>query len=166
MHLARQDGVIQLERTGPFMPPITFPGAGDMVVKAWLRQRLLESGLTGITFGQVVKRLVVRFDWHLWDRSAGEPPEYPEDGEPENYILGHPHSEQASRMIADVFELVPKNAAAIDRSDGIRVLAGSWGNADVFRAQGLGWCFVSERARDWFSTVVGEHVAFEAVPVV
>ena len=31
-HLPRRDGLIQLERTGPFVPPMTFPGIGVVVV--------------------------------------------------------------------------------------------------------------------------------------
>src|SRR5262249_14925382 len=31
-HLDRHDEMLQLERTGPYMPPITFPGIGDIVV--------------------------------------------------------------------------------------------------------------------------------------
>ena len=30
-HLPRKDNLIQLERTGPFIPPITLPGIGDML---------------------------------------------------------------------------------------------------------------------------------------
>src|SRR5262249_4504338 len=31
-HLPRKNGLIQLERTGPFVPPISFPGIADVVV--------------------------------------------------------------------------------------------------------------------------------------
>jgi hypothetical protein len=31
-HLGRVGGLLSLERTGPYMPPITFPGAGDVVL--------------------------------------------------------------------------------------------------------------------------------------
>ena len=166
MHLGRRDGVIQLERTGPFMPPITFPGVGDIVVKAWLRERLSSSGLTGFNFAPVIKQHVVRLDWHLWDRTSKEPPKYPEEGEPEDYILERPHSEQASRMIADVFELVPQGIATIDRSSGFRVVHGSWGSADIFLGRGARVIFVSERARDWLTSTVGEHVAFKPAQTV
>jgi hypothetical protein len=159
MHLGRQEGIIQLERTGPFMPPITFPG-GEIVVKAWLREKLLSSGLTGFTFTPVIKRHIARLDWHLWDRATDDPPEYPEGGEPEGYILDRPHSEQASRMIADVFELVPQEIATIDRSSGFRLVRDSWGDADIFYGRGARVTFVSERARDWLASAVGEHVAF------
>ena len=31
-HLPRENGLIQLERTGPFIPPMTIPGTGDVVL--------------------------------------------------------------------------------------------------------------------------------------
>jgi hypothetical protein len=166
MHLARDKGKIQLERTGPFMPPITFPGAGDIVIKGWLRERLVQAGLKGVSFNTVIKKHIARVDWHLWDRSAAEPPEYPESGEPEDYILGQPHSESCSRMIAEVFELVPIVIAKIDRSHGFRVIRGSWGDVDIFQGHGAGFTFLSERARDWFASTVGEYVSFEGVELV
>ena len=164
MHLARQDGLIQLERTGPFMPPITFP-SGENVVKAWLRERLLSSGLTGFSFAPVIKRHIARLDWHLWDRAAEEPQEHPESGEPEDYILSRPHSEQASRMIADVFELVPQEVATIDRTSGFRIVPDSWGSADIFFGRGARVTFVSDHAREWLTSTVGEHVAFKPAQV-
>src|ERR1035438_5894652 len=32
--LGRVDGLLSLERTGPYMPPITFPGIGDVVLSS------------------------------------------------------------------------------------------------------------------------------------
>ena len=39
-HLPRKDNLIQLERTGPFIPPITLPGIGDIVVTSDLKNEL------------------------------------------------------------------------------------------------------------------------------
>lgn len=39
-HLPRQEGMIQLERTGPFIPPISFAGVGDIIVTDEIRVRL------------------------------------------------------------------------------------------------------------------------------
>ena len=159
-HTARQNGRILLERAGPYMPPITFPGAGDIVVKAWVRERLQQSGLTGFEFIPVTRHHIARLDWHLWDRTSEEPQEYPESGEPEDYVLDRPHSEGTSRMIGDLFELVPAEVASIDRSSGFRLVGGSWGTADIFRGRDARVNFVSERARDWLTTAVSEHIAF------
>ncbi len=89
-HLPREDGLIQLERVGPFMPPITFPGIGHMVVDASAGAALRASGLSGGRLVPVVKRHVASLDWRSWPRDAALPPELPEDGEPESYILGRP----------------------------------------------------------------------------
>jgi len=99
IHLPREDGLIQLERTGPFIPPITFPGAGDVVVTRELRVALEGSGLTGLGFGALIKQHIVRLEWESWDGDADEPAEYPEGGEPEDYILGRPHSASAANAM-------------------------------------------------------------------
>ena len=33
-HLHRREGMLSLERTGPYIPPITFPGLGDIILTA------------------------------------------------------------------------------------------------------------------------------------
>jgi hypothetical protein len=161
-HLARHGELIQLERTGPFIPPITFPGIGDIVVTDRFRLRLLTSGLTGVTFRQVIKKLVVWYPWEEWDRSAEEPAEHPESGEPEDYVLGREHSDEAAAWLGDLWELSPPTIAAIDRSRGIRVVRSSIGKLDFFRAEGIGYNFASNRTRQWLLNEVAEWVRFEA----
>jgi hypothetical protein len=43
-HLERTDGLLSLERTGPYIPPITLPGIDDVVVNAAARGLLESSG--------------------------------------------------------------------------------------------------------------------------
>jgi hypothetical protein len=158
-HAASGGGFIRLKRTGPFMAPITFPGAGDIVVKSWLRERLLKSGLGAVEFRPVIKRCIVHVDWHLWDCAAA----IPKGGA----IFNSSHSESASRMIGELFELCPAElATTVSRGSELRVVHGSWGEADIFRAQGNRVTFVTRRARHWFEANVGEYVAFEDVPLV
>ena len=76
------DGALELERTGPFVPPITFPGIPAVVVSDPFRRQLEPSGLTGFTFRAVHKTRIVRLEWHSWDQQALEPLEFPESGEP------------------------------------------------------------------------------------
>lgn len=38
-HLGREDGLLQLERTGPFVPPLFMPGVGDIVVTEQFKAR-------------------------------------------------------------------------------------------------------------------------------
>src|SRR5439155_24383330 len=67
-HLGRDArGTIQLERTGPFVPPISFPGIGDVLVTDAVKKQLEASGLSGFSFRAVRLARIVRLDWHLWD---------------------------------------------------------------------------------------------------
>ena len=49
-HLPRRDDLIQLERTGPFIPPITLSGIGDIVATSDLKNELEASSFAQITF--------------------------------------------------------------------------------------------------------------------
>src|SRR5215510_7430409 len=75
-HLVRVDGRIQLERTGPFVPPISFPGISDLVVTNAFRRELENSRLIGLHYQPIIKKLIVKSDWHKWDQTAEEPPKY------------------------------------------------------------------------------------------
>ena len=107
-HLPRKEGLIQLERTGPFIPPVSFPGLGDIVVAANFRAALESSGLTGISFQPVIKARIVELNWPLWDSTSDDPAEYPAEGAPEDYILARPHSDEVSAQLGDVWELVAR----------------------------------------------------------
>src|SRR5713226_1265884 len=88
--LPRRDGLMILLRTGPFVPPITFPGwpsfdargSGVVVVDA-VRIALEGSGLTGLTFQPVLKGRIVWLPWHEWDLKAERPALRALGGEPE-----------------------------------------------------------------------------------
>src|SRR5687768_12425214 len=72
----------ELQRTGPFVPPISFPGLGCVVVTDAMRRELESSGLTGFSFIPAIKSVIVPIAWHEWDLLSDEPSFYPEDGEP------------------------------------------------------------------------------------
>src|ERR1700743_1057940 len=86
-HSPRIDGRLALERTGPYIPPITLPGFSVVITDA-ARTLMVSSGLTGFTFLPVEKKLIVELHWEIWDLNDDEPAEYPASGEPEGYILG------------------------------------------------------------------------------
>lgn len=83
-HLPREGGFLCLERTGPFIPPITLPGIGDIVVTSAVRESLDASGLSGFEFRRVHKTLTVELHWEDWDFNADEPQQFPGTGEPED----------------------------------------------------------------------------------
>ena len=168
-HSERKDGLIQLERTGPYIPPITLPGLGDIVVTDPFRKQLESSGLSGFSFQAVIKKHIVRLEWHIWDRSTKEPPEYPEGGEPEGYILDRPHSPEASQQLGDLWEVCLSEAAKIHREGRptrILLVASSVNGLDLFRAEGVLNIYLTEKAKEWLEHHALAHVAFVEVPTI
>ena len=154
-HLPRKDGLIQLERTAPFVPPISFPGIGDIVVTHAFRAELEASGLVGFTFAPVMKARIVESKWETWDRSAPKPAAYPTGGEPENYILASPHQPELADRIGALWEIVPGLGGTVERrrtGEGPRdvdVILRPSGASDVFRAEGVRYNYVTQRAMEW-----------------
>ncbi len=167
-HLGRSsEALVQLERTGPFIPPISFPGVGDVIVTAALSHLLNRSGLTGLGYVPVQKARIVRLDWHLWDRLAEEPVEYPEDGEPEGYILDRPHCADTASQLGVLWALRLDTAVTeIRRDDSIVVNESSWTGVDFFRGTETRYNYISARGRGWLMRVVPEFVNFVDVAVV
>ena len=58
-HSPRVGGLLALERTGPYIPPITFPGIGEIVLTSSAKELLQTSDLTGFGFRPVAKILTV-----------------------------------------------------------------------------------------------------------
>jgi hypothetical protein len=167
-HLPRRDGLIQLERTGPFVPPITFPGIGDVVVRDELRGVLEHSGLAGLAFAPVIKALIVEFRWEQWDRASESPVELPEGGEPENYILARPHSPQLAEEIGLLWEMIlPEENVKVDS---IRIGRGAyefridptnWAGSPLFRPAGKRHVMASEEAMQRLEETAREWVDFQ-----
>lgn len=98
------DGTTRLIRTGPFVPPISQP-AFTVVVTDAVRAAMEAQGFVGFDFAPVVKHRIVRLDWQGWDSSADEPAEFPESGEPEDYIMQGVHDTRAAREMGELWEL-------------------------------------------------------------
>jgi len=149
------------------MPPITFPGIGDVVLNSQGRQLFEASGLTGFSFQPVKKARIVHLPWEEWDRSADDPREYPDSGEPEDYILERPHDPGLAEAMGELWELLVPITAKVARPrkivESFRELwveHDSWNGADIFRGQGFGSPLVTERAKRWLETQVGTFTAF------
>jgi len=165
MHLERQNELIQLERTGPQIAPITFPGAGDIVVTNEFRLAIEESGLENFTFKSVIKHHIVEVDWESWDPTTEDPFRWPEGGEPESYILGQQHSVPASEAMGDLWEICLEDGIDVVR-DGrkfVGFLPETWNGLDIFRARTTGYICVSEKARHWLEQNVGDFVKFQPI---
>ena len=171
MHSPRVDGKIALERTGPFIPPITFPGIGTAIVTTSARNSLEQSGLSEFSFAPVEKKHVVELPWETWDLNASEPEQYPETGEPEDYILLKPHNSKVADTLGDLWEIVVPQTATIIRPTSIvesykdlKLDLGSWNGCDLVRGSGYGSMLFTERARDWLLERWSEFVCFSQFP--
>lgn len=141
MHASRSGGKICLERTGPDIFPITFPG--DIVVTDEFRRAFEKSGLCGVQFLPVIKHHIVELDWSSWDMTEDEAPELPESGEPEDYILGRSHSPRAAASMPVLWEL----STSEDSS------------ADVSYLPATHIIALSLKAKDWFERNYGDYVS-------
>ncbi|MCA9074313.1 MAG: hypothetical protein KDA93_04720 [Planctomycetaceae bacterium] len=169
-HLGRrggEDGPIQLERTGPFVPPITFPGIGDIIVTNDVKQEMVKAGFRGIRFRPVEKARIVEVRWEEWDLTAPEPPYYPEGGEPEGFILNKPHSAELAAVVGDLWEVVLSDSAEMVRHEKPESLdvkftyvEGSWNGSDLFSVPQNGYKYASARAKAWLEKNAGEWVSF------
>lgn len=166
--LPRVDGVIQLERTGPFVPPIAFPGLGEVIVTGAFRSALESSGLSGLNFGPVTVATAVRLHWETWNRAERLPPVLPSSREPEDYVQPELHDPACARELGTLWELQAPSWGVGSRTTlGFRKYAH---NVDVrpncpdfFRVEGLRFTLVSERAREWLTGEARDAVSFEAV---
>jgi hypothetical protein len=144
------DGIVAIERVGPFVPPVALYGLWDiLVVTDGFRRQIEGSGLTGFSFAETRKKRIVRIDWRSWDLSAEDPEKYPAGGEPESYILGRKHNPQVAAELGPLWE-VAIHGSVEDSTD------------DFARAKG--WrrqIVVSDLAKDWLASEVGEWLSFE-----
>lgn len=121
-----------------------------------MKCQLQSSELTDFSFVPVFKNLTVPIDWPEWDLCADKPAFYPDDGEPEGYILDREHSELAAQQMPDLWRVVVVLGASELRvptdepfEEQILLKAESWRGADFFRANTTLHNYVSFRARQW-----------------
>ena len=170
-HLPRRDNLIQLERTGPFIPPITLPGVMDIVVTSDFKSELEASSFTQLTFAPVEKARIVEYHWELWDLTSEKPAEYPESGEPENYILARPHSPSIAEQLGDVWEVILPEDAEVE---GVRIGRGvweyrvnqsTWQGSHLFRAKGKRHVIATEEAKSWLENLAKEWLGFQEAQI-
>ena len=163
---AREGIKLRLERSGPFMPPITFPGIGEVVVTSDFRDALEQVGSHDLAFAPVIKAKIVELRWDEWDRAAAEPREYPQAGDPEDYIRARPHSPAVSDALGDLWEvLLPEDgdvrAVMLGRGAWeFRLDPSTWRGARFFRATGKRHIVATEDAKAWLEGRAGEWLTF------
>ena len=170
-HLPRKDNLIQLERTGPFIPPVTLPGLGDIIATSAFKNDIEGSHFNQVTFAPVLKARIVEYRWEQWDRTSENPAEYPETGEPENYILARPHSPPIAEKLGDLWEVILPEDAEVE---GVRIGRGiweyrvnhsTWRGSHLFRAKGKRHVIATEEAKFWLEDRAKEWLGFQDTQV-
>jgi hypothetical protein len=171
MSLRRSDvGVFRLARTGPFVPPITFPGPGDVILTEAIRRQVDEQGWHGLAFEPVELARVVELAWHLWDPSE-DPPENIRC-EPNQLLLeGRPHAPELVQEIGRLWRLNPtfwgtsvakEVARRPVRYETFLIADAGLKMPDVFQTQEkTAHIFVSERVAEWCNKHLGEWVELQ-----
>jgi hypothetical protein len=169
-HRGRKRGMLQLERTGPFVPALTLPGIADVLVTSALRTKMAASDLFNeVRFKKVIRARIVRLHWHTWNLCTEDPKTFPKGGEPEDYVLTKPHDEKLSQKMGEIYEaLLPEGGQAVlyDRKEPchykVRIKKGSWNGSHLFRARS--WQFVDDVAMNWLRKECGEWLRFIRTP--
>ena len=166
--IRHDDGRVELSRSGPFVPPISFPGSGNLLVTGETKNLLQNSGLVGIgEFLPVIKVKVVMIPWHEWNPHENLPNErLPFNGEPEEYIHHNPHCHATANAIGNIWSWEPERMGRVNRDqeklsfEGIRE-----SDFDVFRVNDRSFrrIFVKDRVKKMIEQSAGNWVAFETV---
>lgn len=96
---------LELWRTGPFVPAVTLPGFGNLVVNEACKRRV-ESAQLSVRFESVRLTRAVRIDWQSWPKRS-MPKVRPTGGEPENYLVDARHDREVAKEIGQLFRLLP-----------------------------------------------------------
>ncbi len=162
-----QEATQSLDRSGPFVPPISFPAFSDaVIVTRDTRMRLEASGMSGVgEFSPVQLRKVVLIDWQKWDKHRklrGD--QLPFNGEPEEYILHNPHDAETAAKIQPLWTWHPARIGRFLREDGVLRVEGILGRQDVFRLGDSGRrVVVNEKGMQCVRSICGEWVKFERI---
>lgn len=123
-----------------------------------------------LTYREAEKSHIVEIRWENWDRDA-DLPLYPPGGEPENYLLQNPHSEAAALGLGRVWEVIcPEGPLCqhvmVSKTRSVKVFElNQWNGSELFLSivNGMRCYIVSDSARSWFASQVGQWVYFNQV---
>jgi hypothetical protein len=160
----RVRGTLVVERSGPFVPPLSQP-TRKLVVTDVFRKQLEGSGLTGLKFATVQLRKVPWIEWRQWEPYGPLEFRPPAGGEPENYLLRRKHSEKAAKAVGKLWELRLAPGITVLRDGVCRPKGRTWTGLDFFSASVpfTYRFFVTERACDWLLDHVPEWVELPKV---
>ncbi len=156
-HLDRQNELLQYERTGPFQPGIIISGLDDLLVTDSVKKGIEASDLKGFQLKPVIKRHISFLDWTNWNFESNAPEFYPDNDEPENYILSLPHSQEISDQMENVWEVIAEENGTF--INGHTYKQGDK-NLDIMRTDYSGWFLVTENAKHWIEKNCGQWTEF------
>ena len=108
--------------------------------------------MAGLGFRPVHKTRIVCLEWEHWDQAADHPQEYPDGGEPEDYILSRPHDPELAAQIGPLWELVLPGIRERAEADLVRDLPETL------------HIYASHRAKDWLEEHAGDWLSFADPP--
>ena len=173
-HLPRYNGLLQLERTGPFVPAAFISGISNLVVNNYVKENIEKTSLVGFEFREVYKAKIVHLEWEKWNKNFDMPPNIPESGEPEDYIMANPHSVEIADSLGRLWEVCEISFAVVKKRKKYILLGkscpslrkASWKGQDIFSSRFLGGRFVTEIAKNIFQQFAPNCLHFEEIEVV
>ncbi|MDF1663389.1 MAG: hypothetical protein P1V97_16575, partial [Planctomycetota bacterium] len=97
-------GNLILERTGPFIPPITHP-LGTLLVNNEAKKKMERCSLfSELNFEQVIIKKMVELHWEDWSLELLDVPIYPAENEPVNYIWKNNHNLHLASKTAPIWK--------------------------------------------------------------
>ena len=160
----------RLKRTGPFVPPFSFPFYGGVVVTDSVKGTLETSDLKGVgVFRPVILEKAVSVNWQEWNRQEKiERSKIPRSGEPEDYVSAGKHDPEVAIAMGKLWTWHPSIIGTVDRSTKpLRILGISNSGLDVFRLDDLGGIskiIVNPVARQFLTDIADEWVSFDEIP--
>lgn len=152
-------GRLILERSGPFVPPISFPSKG--VIATGEFKLAFQQRFRGCSFLPVVKHHTPVVHWEGLDRSGVVPEQFL--GAVEGHILDQPHSEVASKQIGELWELqLPEGGVTTSVRDratrkwNVTFDPKSWTGSDLFMSATQRILIATSAGASWLKSFAGD----------
>ncbi|MEZ5324735.1 MAG: hypothetical protein R3F19_06700 [Verrucomicrobiales bacterium] len=145
------NGKLQLARTGPYVPQVSFPSTTYYVIRGTLRSQFEKLG--EFEYRSVEKIHICESDWEQWHQDRDPRIKYSGGID---YIMSRPHSEEVSVLIGDLFQLIvpmvetkPSWEEPVTNND--MLILESWKGDHIFTDD---HCFyVTEHGKRWIQAL-------------
>ena len=159
------DGTLELERTGPFIPPVSFPWP-NIALTQDAKTKVQGAGFSGCGFRKLIKKRIVKLDWHLWDQTGEDPVQYPKSGEPEDYLSEREHDPALADALGVLWELVVSETPGLQIEGGSTVNLAKYNGNDICQGSRWGYTYVSSAFRQWMESEFSEWTHFEEATLI